>query len=249
MRFLTEEDIKTRCSAPGSMLRLAADERLTPSASEYASRFRIEIVQHCGTCAVEQTAKAEVSLDVRRPSVTTATACVPMTHLDAGSVVPKSHPRVEFRGKLDSLLATAILVRTQFDARNCIAPYLKECLDDVTTWIMCILTSDVSGEACIIKGMGGMDMDTVHTVSRDPDTYLGITPFVPDGSLGGNAALVNWLRALAREAEVAGAKCALGREDVASALNRLSSALYVLLLLTVGVERGMELKGPGIKND
>jgi len=164
-----------------------------------------------------------------------------MTCLDAATLVPKSHPRIMLRGKLDTLLAATVLAQTQFDPKNRLSPYLKECLADVADWIMHILTAEVSGGACASHTVGGMDASALCAVSRDPRKYLGLDPFMPSTAMGANAALLNWLRALARETEVAAARSGLERADIAEALNVLSSAIYVLVLLTLAAEKGLDV--------
>lgn len=245
MHFLTEDDIRSRNPEPGCTLTLAADERLTPSAAEYANSLRMTVVQAgAGACVPCAAVKSEGGV------CADGVSCVDtvgdgMTHLDASTTVPKSHPRIALRGKLDTLLSTTVLVQTQFDPKNRLSPYLKDCLGDIANWVMQILAAEVSGSVLSIPGMGGMDVATLHAVSRDPKRYLGIDPFVPSSAMGGNAALCNWLRALVREAEVVAAQSGLNRADIAGALNRLSSAVYVLVLLTLAAENGVDVKNLG----
>lgn len=238
MHFLTEDDIRARCPQPGCSLTLAAGERLTPSAAEFAARMRAAIVREGAVPPVP-------APPVRNgPGVSRAAGDEPragMTCLDAETTVPKSHPRIMLRGKLDTLLASAILARTRFDPENNLSPYLKECLADVVNWVMGVLTAEVSGGECAEGFMGGMDAPALRAVSRDPRKYLGMDPPVPGIGMGENAALLNWLRALARETEVAAVRNYPEREDIASSLNRLSSAVYVLVLLTLAAENGIDV--------
>ena len=239
MLFLTEDDIRTRCPQPGSSLTLAADERLTPSAAECAKRMKVTILQKGSACpaSIPVTAPADTSI----PCVASADRRNDITCLDAATAVPKSHPRIMLRGKLDTLLASTVLVQTQFDPKNKLSPYLKDCLEDVAAWIMTTLAAEVSGNACTTGSVGGMDASVLHTISRDPKKYLGLDPFVPSASMGSNAALLNWLRTLVREAEVTAARSGLEREDIGASLNRLSSAVYVLVLLTLAAENGLDI--------
>jgi ethanolamine utilization cobalamin adenosyltransferase len=164
-----------------------------------------------------------------------------MTWLNADAQVPKTHGHIIFRGKMDSLLASTMLVQTQFDPKNRLPGLLKESLRDVKNWVMQVLAAEMSGKAPEIAGMAGMDMDALHVVSRDPAKYLGMEHCMAHESQGGNVALVNWLRALAREAEIAALRNRPGDSPVCCALNRLSSALYVLMLLTMAAQAGKDL--------
>lgn len=246
MHFLTEDDLRTRCTEPGCTLRLAATERLTPSAAEFANQMRVQIVRGTvAACATGEQGNASAPC----PSCDPAGSGNPgdydrtdqgMTHLDAAAMVIKSHPRIVLRGKLDTLMAKTVLVQTQFDPKNRLSGFLKECLADLKNWIVQVLTAEVTGSILTVSGMGGMDVQTLHTLSRDPG-HLGLNHVLPDASLGGNLALLNWLRAEAREAEVAAVQSELSRADIAGALNRLSSAVYVLMLLTLAAEQGLDV--------
>lgn len=236
MHFLTEDDIRTRCPNPGCSLTLGVNERLTPSAAEFVTQMRVTVER--SECPAPQ---AQPCAKETHPCAVGAEGRGGMTYLDAATLVPKSHPRIMLRGKLDTLLAATVLAQTQFDSRNRLSPYLKECLADVADWIMHILTAEVSGGTCDFRTVGGMDAPVLCAVSRDPQKYLGLDPFMPSAAMGANAALLNWLRALARETEVAAARSGLERADIAEALNVLSSAVYVLVLLTLAAEKGLDV--------
>jgi ethanolamine utilization cobalamin adenosyltransferase len=102
-----------------------------------------------------------------------------------------------------------------------------------------ILRCEVSGEPLLPISMGEMDDETLHAVSHQPLKYLGHDHIVPEAGHGENVAQLNLLRALAREAELEAVRAfvtdsyQLSRGDIVHGLNRLSSALYVLLLMTL----------------
>ena len=254
MTFLTEEDIRSRAPQAGGILSLGPAERLTPSAAEYASQLRLRI-EHGGAGSVAKakgpaqpanpvsTAKAAFSASPGQPPCSSVCS-QELTHLDKDSVVGKNHPSIVMRGKLDSLLAFAVLAQTQFDPKNRLPVLLKQCLAELNGWIMQTLAAEVGGTAFTPKGMAGMDVDVLHEVSREPKKYLGVDHFAADASMGGNVALLNWLRAQAREAEVTAVACSANL-DVVCSLNRLSSAVYVLMLLTLAAERGIEIGKTG----
>ena len=238
MIFLTEEDIRRRAIEKGGDLALSAAERLTPSAMEYIREQRIRVVE--GISAQGPAAVAAPAVQEKSPESCAKPGIVGqgLTHLDAGSMVAKTHPRIEARGKLDSLMATAVLVQTQFDPKGKLPGMLKDCLAEVKEWIFQSLAAEVSGSILPPQSMGGMNMDVLRAVSRNPRQYLHTDHLMPDAALGANIALLNWLRAQVREAELATAKAALCRTDIQESLNRLSSAVYVLMLLTHLAESG-----------
>ncbi len=253
MNFITEEDIRARNVEAGGVLTLGADERLTPSATEYARQNRIQ-VQEQGVCAPAAVCVAAPSACCDAPktesapqpeSAPTCTAasdasCHELTFLEQGVQVPKNHPAVIMRGKLDTLLAQIVLVQTQFDPKDRRPAFLKQCLDDLHAWVMVTLRGEMTGETVSPAGMGGMDVQTLHVISREPKKYLGVEHMAAHGSMGGNVGLLNWLRASVREVEVVAVSCSRNA-DVLASLNRLSSAVYVLMLLTFAAEQGIDL--------
>ncbi len=230
MNFLTEEDIRARQVQAGGTLVLQGGERLTPSATEFALQQRITVQQGAG--GNEEATSC--------PSLGECSINAEMTLLDAGVEVPKSHPSIMMRGKLDTLLAQVVLTQTQFDPKDRKPAFLKECLADIQEWVLLTLQGEVTGQRVCAKGMGGMDIPTLYLISREPKKYLGIDHLAAQASMGGNVALLNWLRALVRETELVAVNCSKNM-DVLCSLNRLSSALYVLMLLTVASEQGIDL--------
>lgn len=237
MLFLTEEDIRQRAIERGGELALSVAERLTPSAMEYIRAQRIRVVEG----GAVQGAAAPLPVEQGKSAESSAKTEITgqgLTHLDATSLVAKTHPRIEARGRLDSLMAVAVLVQTQFDPKGKLPGMLKDCLAEVKEWIFQSLAAEVSGSILPPQSMGGMNMDVLRAVSRNPRRYLHADHLMPDAALGANIALLNWLRAQVRETELAVARAALCRTDIQESLNRLSSAVYVLMLLTHLAESG-----------
>ena len=236
MLFLTEEDIRQRAIKRGGELTLSVSERLTPSAMEYIRAQRIRVVE--GDAAQDAVPSPAEQGKAAESDAKTAMSNQGLTHMDATSMVAKTHPRIEARGKLDSLMAAAVLVQTQFDPKGKLPGMLKDCLAEVKAWIFQSLAAEVSGSILPPQNMGGMHMDVLRAVSRNPRQYLHTDHLMPDAVLGANIALLNWLRAQVRETELAVTKAALCRTDIQESLNRLSSAVYVLMLLTHLAENG-----------
>jgi len=235
MVFLTKDDIRQRSIEKGGELALSAAERLTPSATEYIREQGIRVVEGV---SVQNAAVPVPAVQEKTVESCTVPVGQGLTHLDAASMVAKTHPRIEARGRLDSLMATAVLVQTQFDPKGKLPGMLKDCLAEVKDWIFQSLAAEVSGSILPPQSMGGMNLDVLRAVSRNPRQYLHTDHLMPDAALGTNIALLNWLRAQARETELAVAKAALCRTDIQESLNRLSSAVYVLMLLTHLAESG-----------
>ena len=227
MIFLTEEDVRQRCElGQGGEFRLQAGERLTPAATELLRSRNCRVILP-GQCTVEaapvEEAKPAAPAAEAAPAAPAAEqASFPDgTYLDANTVVSKSHPRIFLRGKLDTLISSTVLVQTGFDGNNKLPAVLRNGLSDINVWLWQILQAEVM-------------------------KYLGQGHIVPDVALGPNVALLNWLRAQAREVEVAYVQVGMEREDILASLNRLSSAIYVLMLLTVVAESGRDISKVGL---
>ena len=128
-----------------------------------------------------------------------------MTQLAGEVLVPKTHPRIRFRGSLDSLESRILL-----------------------------LALEEPEEPFRVEGLLGMTLDQVRTYSQLPQQYLGIPHFMPGPRHGLRVARLNGLRTQVRQTELAAAQAfPEGREDIIRGLNRLSSAVYILMLKCV----------------
>lgn len=252
MIFLTEEQVRERCGSDGK-LHLGPKERLTPAAGEFLRGHNCKVVEDgpedCG-CAAEKTPAPEAPAPApQAPEAPEAPAAagrdVEHTYLDAQTIVSKSHPRIFLRGRLDTLIAETVLTQTSLAAASRIPDAIKNGLADINAWLWQILQAEVSGSPVPEQTMCGMNAAVLREVARDPQTYLNQGHIMPDPSLGPCVALLNWLRARIREVEVAAVQVNIGRKDLLESLNAVSSAVYVLMLLTVVAESGREISRVG----
>ena len=151
-----------------------------------------------------------------------------MTQLEGNILVPKTHPRIPFRGKLDTLQAQVILLALE-------EPELKEPLTEILEFLRRMLRCEVLGEPFSFGTLFGMPEDKLRRISQLPQKYLGTPHFMPGPEDGKTLARLNVFRTQAREAELlAAAAFPSGREDILRGLNRLSSAVYILMLKQKG---------------
>ena len=83
------------------------------------------------------------------------------------------------------------------------------------------------------KNAIGMKEDELRSVSHHPKTYIGVGHVPPDFHMGEICIELNLLRAKSRELEIAGVQASYTknraeRNDILTALNQLSSAIYIL---------------------
>ncbi|MBR0149818.1 MAG: hypothetical protein IJP89_00475 [Synergistaceae bacterium] len=167
-----------------------------------------------------------------------------LTSLNARENVPKSHPRIELRGKLDTLNAQIIFLQSDSHSREYVSD-LEEIRGVVNHLQKC-----EAGEKLFAGNftLWGMNEDEIHTRSHNPMKYYGIGHILPHYDMGRESAGLNLLRTLMREAELCAVR-AFGHEDslrICHALNRLSSALYILTYkyLPQGYNRVMRFGSP-----
>lgn len=152
-----------------------------------------------------------------------------MTHLNGEVLVLKTHPRIRFRGKMDTLEAELILCQ-----RIPGAP--EGALGEILTLARKILRCDVLEEPLIWDTLCGLSEQEQRERSHMPQDYYGQPHFMPQASDGSVIAGLNRARCFAREAEVAAVEAFsdregnLLREDIPKALNRMSSMLYLLMI-------------------
>lgn len=152
-----------------------------------------------------------------------------MTHLNGEVLVPKTHPRIRFRGKMDTLEAELILCQ--------LVPGAPEgALGEILDLSRKILRCDVLEEPLRQETLCGLTQEEQRGRSHMPQDYYGQPHFMPQASDGSVIAGLNRARCFAREAELAAVEAfsdregSLLREDIPKALNRMSSMLYLLMI-------------------
>ncbi|GGE61107.1 ethanolamine utilization cobalamin adenosyltransferase [Streptosporangium jomthongense] len=259
--WITETSLRHEFGlAHGSEVHLPQGSRLTPSASQLLAerKIRVKYIGDDGRVFLPDESGAGASQKASVHPLTSANkrpgnACALcnsqvekktqlLTLLDGEKLVPKTHPRIALRGKLDTLISQTVWVQTQFAANFEKYPALQHALADLRSFMGNLLRSEVTGDAQPEISMGDLADETIHRISHNPLKYLGHDHIVPELKHGPNVSLINVLRAIAREAEVEACRTFqtdsfdITRPDIVQGLNRLSSALYVLMLMTLVVE-------------
>ena len=153
-----------------------------------------------------------------------------MTILSGSRLVPKTHGRVAFRGRIDILEAEVIEAQTLAaqSGETEFLGYLGEILD----CLRAVMAAEVKETPLEPPFLFGMDAEEIHDRSHNAGGKLLQFPSYTQGPL---AARINTLRAKVREAELLAVRvfgpqddAAADREDIILVLNRLSSALWWL---------------------
>lgn len=150
-----------------------------------------------------------------------------MTHLNGDFLVKKTHPRIAFRGAVDTLEAELLLAQAETGIGK---------LHDGLTLARTLIAADVLEKELQETRLGGMDASELRKRSHFPQEYYGIPHFMPEIGDGTKVLRLNRCRCAARQAELAAVHAFSDREgnctrpDIIRAINRLSSYLYLLMI-------------------
>ena len=199
---------------------LGKGDQLTSTARDWLSRERIEILP-ADQAKPDGYRLANGAMLTEKPEH--------MTHLNGDVLVSKTHPRIRFRGKLDTLEAELILCQiTSVE----LAPMLGEILELSRRVIRC----DVLDQPLKEEKICGMTPEELRKRSHFPQEFYGQPHFAPSAADGLVIARLNRARCAAREAELAAVEAFSDREgnptrtDIQQAMNRISSAIYLLMV-------------------
>ena len=253
MKAITEDQLRLelRNSQPDTYL-VPEGSLLTPAAREYLQQRKIKIVKEGRTAApvrpnitatgvppvpkVDQTAQTAPKYVDYETGAYYFDKPEHMTQLVGNKLVPKDHPRILFRGKLDSLQASVVLDQAMIAAGGGSRKLIDD-LSDVLAALREMMRCDVLDEEFRRETIIGLSHDELRERSHNPQKFFGIKQMVlPDYTMGRDYALLNQLRAQIREVEVAAVEAfrvgnRYTRSDIVEELNRLSSALHIMMCM------------------
>lgn len=192
---------------------LGKNDTLTPSARDYVNHERIALLP-AEAARPEQYRLISGGMVTEKPEH--------MTHLNAETLVPKTHPRIRFRGAVDALEAELLLCGKQ----------VQPILELARRLIRCDVLEEPVGEVTLY----GLTQEQQRKHSHFPQEYYGIPHFMPSVEDGEEILRLNRCRCVARAAELAAVEAFADREgnptrvDILQALNRISSMLYILMI-------------------
>ena len=192
---------------------LGKHDTLTPSARDFLNRERIQILP-------PEQARPQVWKLLNGGFLEDKPET--MTHLNGDTLVPKNHPRIRFRGAIDTLEGSLLLC----------GEAVGEILDLTRRLIRCDVLNEPVGNITLY----GLTESEQRKRSHFPQDYYGIPHFMPDFSDTPQLLRLNEARCAARSAELAAVDAFVDhdgiptRPDILTAMNRISSMLYLLML-------------------
>lgn len=221
---------------------------LSPAAREYLNQQRIGIdfernrkkVETPEAPKAQEPAKAEVK-EVPKAKYTDYETGASyfekpehMTQLFGNMLVDKNHPRIAYRGKLDNLQAEVVLAQSMMalDEKN---KLVIEDLDDILKILRELMRCEVLDEDFEVDTIIGLTHAELRERSHAPMKFYKVEYMkLPDYTMGSTYAWLNKIRASIRETEVVAVdafkeKRRMDRTDIVEELNRLSSALHIMM--------------------
>jgi ethanolamine utilization cobalamin adenosyltransferase len=251
LKVITEAILRSelRASEP-EVYYIEKGKLLSPAAREYLQQRKIKIADACSeehekTVLSESKMPEEKAVPISAPSakfVDYETGAYytekpeHMTHLYGNVLVVKNHPRILFRGKLDSLQALIVLDQAILNDNKENQKVITD-LSEILGILRNIMRCDVLDEDLKSDTILGFTHAELRERSHDPMKYYKVKQMVlPDYTMGKTYAVLNHLRTAVRETEVAateafraGTKCT--KPDIIEELNRISSSLHIMMCM------------------
>ena len=152
-----------------------------------------------------------------------------MTHLYGDVLVSKTHPRIAFRGAMDTLEAELLLCGAAL-------PEYRPQLEEILAFARRILRCEVLDEPLPEDKLCGLTRQELRQHSHRPQDFYGQPHFMPTMVDGEAVLRLNKVRTTARDVELQAVAAFLrpdgqaDRQDILQGLNRLSSMLYILMI-------------------
>ena len=199
---------------------LGRGDTLTPGARDFLHRERIEI-RPGEEAKIHQYRLLNGAVLEDKPEQ--------MTHLHGNVLVPKTHPRIAFRGAMDTLEAELILCQLRCES------WRKE-LGEILNLSRMLIRCEVLEEPVPEGKLCGLTEEEQRKHSHQPQDFYGQTHFMTEYTDGEAVCMLNKCRTAARNAELAAARAFIReegtteRQDILKALNRMSSMIYILMI-------------------
>lgn len=256
MSLLTEDDVKKMFTSgkikAKSDIQLSDNQIITPSAREFLIEKKINIKRKDNSMGDDSVVKSEAGHVTNRTKENDETDSNEkngiydtlfgvkltekpehMTHLRGNLLVFKDHPKIAFRGAIDSLQSEIILL--QIIAEKQMLKQLVADLEEILRFAQLMIRHEITGEIMGDFNLQGLTAKELREHSHHPSKYYGMKHFIPNYKQGEIVAYLNRLRTKTRETELVAYKAfkdeygQTGREDIIRALNRLSSLFFVMM--------------------
>ncbi len=153
-----------------------------------------------------------------------------LTHLNGNVLVHKTHPRIAFRGAMDTLETELMLCQLV------VGPDIRKDLGEILELARRLIRCDVLDEPVPEGKLCGLTEEEQRSRSHRPQDFYGQPHFMPEYADGAAMLQLSRARCTARDAELKAVAAFSDREgnptrvDILRAMNRMSSMLYILMI-------------------
>ncbi len=218
---------------------------LSPAAREYLQQRKIKISRESASerqkeaaVPAERTPEMAAPLQAKYRDYETGALYLEkpeyMTQIEGDMLVVKNHPRIAFRGKLDSLQALIVLDQAILNEKTGYGKMIAD-LDNILGVLREIMRCDALNEPLRVEKIIGLTSAELRERSHAPMKFFHVKYMrLPDYKMGIAYALLNQLRTAVREAEVTAVNAFKNgtnyeRQDILEIFNRLSSAVHIMM--------------------
>lgn len=200
---------------------LGKGDTLTPGGRDWLSRERIEILS-ADLAKPEAYRLLNGAVLQEKPEH--------MTHLHGNTLVKKTHPRIRFRGAMDTLEGELLLCGLRCEGA------LRKDIGEILNLARMLIRCEVMEEPVPEGSLCGLTEAQLRSHSHRPQDFYGQAHFMPSFSDGEVILSLNRCRCAARAAELAAAAAFTDengnaeRIDILRSLNRMSSMIYILMI-------------------
>ena len=200
---------------------LGEKDTLTPGARDLLTRERIDI-RPASEASIREYRLLSGAVLTEKPEQ--------MTHLHGDVLVLKTHPRIAFRGAIDTLESELLWCQSSIEQ-----PFSNQ-IGEILALARDLIRCEVLSEPVKLDRLCGLTEDELRSRSHLPQDYYGQPHFMPSATDGQAVLLLNRCRCAVRAAELAAARAFTDldgnctRPDILKALNRMSSMVYILMI-------------------
>ncbi len=219
MKLISQEEIKSIIEAERPKIYYIPEGRiLSPAAKDYLNSHLIRIdVEKNRKCNEQQKEKPEF-----------------MTHIYGQKLVMKDDPVIRYRGRMDRFQAEVVFAQCMIKSGGKY-PSMIDDLEEILSVVRELIRCEVMDEPFVRDTIIGLNTGELREHSHNPMKFYNVQPMTPSHySMGLEHALLDMLRAGIREAETMAVVAFrtgddVRRKDIVRTLNRLSSALHIMM--------------------
>jgi ethanolamine utilization cobalamin adenosyltransferase len=166
-----------------------------------------------------------------------------MTQIFGNKLVDKNHPRIKYRGQLDFVQAEVVNAQCVVDQESHSERLIKD-LDDILDCLRKLMVAEIMEQDYDKDTILGLTHEELREHSHNPMKFYNIKQMMlPDHTMGIEYSLLNKIRTEIRVAELVAVDAfqenrKMHRIDIIEELNRLSSALHIMMCKYLAGEYG-----------